>query len=191
MRHEHREQLSVDGTPVTVVRSTARQRTVSLARVDGEYVLRAPATLIGDDLLRLARRLLERYSGRLRRDELNDDGALAQRAEELNRDLFGGALRVTAIRYVTNQRRCYGSCTPKHGTIRISDQVARLPAWVRDYVIVHELAHLVEANHGSRFWKLVNRYVLTERARGYLMALGLEEGVLGDDDGIMAGTGVV
>jgi predicted metal-dependent hydrolase len=154
-------------------------------------VLRAPATLIGDDLLRLARRLLERYSGRLRRDELNEDGALARRAEELNQDLFGGALRMTSIRYVTNQRRCYGSCTPRQGTIRISDEVARLPAWVRDYVIVHELAHLAEANHGPRFWKLVNRYTLTERARGYLMALGLEEGVIGDDDGAVAGAGVV
>jgi predicted metal-dependent hydrolase len=37
------------------------------------------------------------------------------------------------------------------------------------------LAHLLEANHGSRFWNLVNRYPRTERARGYLMALGLED----------------
>ena len=50
-----------------------------------------------------------------------------------------------------------------------------MPAWVRDYVVMHELAHLLVAGHGPRFWELVNRYPLTERARGYLMAVGLEE----------------
>jgi predicted metal-dependent hydrolase len=42
---------------------------------------------------------------------------------------------------------------------------------VLDYLLVHELAHLEVADHGPRFWELVDRYPLTERARGYLMAL--------------------
>jgi len=40
---------------------------------------------------------------------------------------------------------------------------------------VHELAHLIEASHSSQFWALVDRYHRSERARGYLMALGLNE----------------
>ena len=47
-----------------------------------------------------------------------------------------------------------------------------------DYVLLHELAHLVVPHHNARFWALVGRYGKTERARGYL-------------EGIAAATGVV
>ncbi len=168
------EEVRVGDVTVSVLRSAQREKTVSLEMIDGRYVMRVPSTLSGAEVRRLAGRLLERYTNRHRRNTLNDDGALRRRADELNQAYFDGRLPLKSIRYVTNQRRRYGSCTPAHGTIRISDSVARLPGWVRDYVLVHELAHLAEANHGPGFWALVNRYPLTERARGYLMALGLD-----------------
>ena len=107
------------------------------------------------------------------------DETLQTRTQELNRQYFNGRLHWRSIRYVTNQQKRFGSCTPATGTIRISHRLAAMPAWVRDYVIIHELAHLEQANHGPRFWALVNRYPETERARGYLMAVGLEQP---DDD---------
>ena len=72
------------------------------------------------------------------------------------------------MRWVQNQNGRWGSCTPADGTIRISDRVQEMPDWVIDYVLLHELAHLVIANHSAAFWALVGRYPKSERARGYL-----------------------
>jgi predicted metal-dependent hydrolase len=47
---------------------------------------------------------------------------------------------------------------------------------VLDYLLVHELAHLEVPSHGEPFWQLVSSYTLTERARGYLMALDHQAG---------------
>ena len=49
-----------------------------------------------------------------------------------------------------------------------------MPRFVLEYLVMHELSHLAEPGHGPAFWALVNRYPRTERARGYLMAVGLD-----------------
>ena len=72
------------------------------------------------------------------------------------------------MRWANNQQERWGSCTPADGTIRISTRLRGLPAWVLDYVILHELAHLIVPKHGPRFWRLLEAYPRTERARGYL-----------------------
>ena len=165
----------MDSAPkVQVIRSAQRQKTIS-ARLEGDtLVVRAPMHIPDQELSEAIGRLQERILRRKQRP-LHSDETLAARAQHLNRRYFDGQLRWQSIRWVTNQNTRYGSCTPARGVIRISHRIAGFPQWVQDYVLVHELAHLKEANHGPRFWKLVNRYHLTERARGYLMALGLEE----------------
>ena len=169
---------------IRIIRSANRRKTISARWADAGSVIEvlAPASASDAELAPL----IETLRGRLLRDkaraETADDRDLARRAAELNRQYFEGKLRWHEIRYVTNQQRRYGSCTPATGAIRISHRVAAMPGWVLDYVLVHELAHLREPNHGPRFWKLVSRYPRTERARGYLMALGLEsEGDDADD----------
>jgi predicted metal-dependent hydrolase len=166
-----------NGIPVLrVTRSARRRSTVSARLVDNGAVLEvlAPASMSDAQLEPVIEKLRARVLRHEKKRETADDRDLARRAAELNREYLGGKLRWREIRYVTNQQHRFGSCTPATGTIRISHRVATLPGWVRDYVIVHELAHLAEANHGRRFWRLVEHYPRTERARGYLMALGLE-----------------
>jgi predicted metal-dependent hydrolase len=166
-----------DEPQIRIIRSGRRQKTVSARLVDGGAVLEvlAPAGAKDEELAPLIEKLKSRVLARGNRAAGPDDQTLVRRAAELNRQYFGGKLHWHEIRYVANQNHRFGSCTPATGVIRISDRLAPLPGWVRDYVLVHELAHLLEANHGPRFWNLVNRYPRTERARGYLMALGLEE----------------
>lgn len=160
--------------PVEVVRSARRQKTVSAELKNGVLVVRAPAELDDASLAPIIEKFRRQLARKVRPSPQSDE-ALAERAQQLNEMYFNGRLRWHSIRYVSNQQKRFGSCTPSTGTIRLSDRLASMPGWVRDYVIVHELAHLEEANHGRRFWQLVNQYPLTERARGYLMAVGLEE----------------
>lgn len=168
-----------DDIVVRVIRSERRKRTVSARLVNalGSNALtlevRAPADISEDELRRIIARF--RDTARRRREGMRAFGSnadLQRRAERLNDALYGGAARWHSIRYVTNQNTRWGSCSPGQGTIRISHRLATSPAFVLDYVIAHELAHLLEPGHTPAFWKLVYRYPRTERAIGYLMALG-------------------
>ena len=76
-----------------------------------------------------------------------------------------------SVRWVDNQQTRWGSCTPQDRTIRISSRLASVPLWVLDYVLVHELAHLVHADHGAEFWTVVARYPKVARAQGFLEGL--------------------
>jgi predicted metal-dependent hydrolase len=160
---------------IEVRRSDRRHRTVSARLRDGKLVVYLPARMSKAEEARWVETMVKRFEARSLRTRLNSDGDLQRRAAELNRVYFDGRLKWTSLRYVTNQNSRYGSCSPSEGTIRISSALAGMPCWVRDYVLVHELAHLIEPNHSRQFWALVNRYPLTERARGYLMAKGMEE----------------
>lgn len=159
---------------VKVIRSARRNRTISGRGEAGLFVVRAPLGMSDAELTPIIEKLQERWQKKQGSGNL-DDSDLHRRAQTLNRTYFEGSLKWESICWSTNQQSLWGSCTPGLGTIRISARLAKVPTFVQDYVIVHELAHLVEANHSDRFWNLVNRYARTERARGYLMALGLED----------------
>jgi predicted metal-dependent hydrolase len=89
----------------------------------------------------------------------------------LSRRFLAGLAVPSSVRWVSNQGSRWGSCTPVDGSIRLSDRLSGMPEWVVDYVLVHELAHLLEIGHGPRFQALVSHYPKAERARGYLLGV--------------------
>lgn len=92
-----------------------------------------------------------------------------QRARELG-------VNVAEIKIVGNRYR-WGSCTPKNN-INLNWRLIKAPMFVIDYVITHELAHLIEANHTPRFWNIIRAQIAsTEPAKAWLKEHGqlLEE----------------
>lgn len=156
---------------VEVVRSTKRRKSVSASIVDGRIVVRMPQWMTKAQ----EAEYVESLRAKLERQHNATTTDLTERAAALARRYHLPA--PASIRWVSNQRSRWGSCSPETGDIRITDRIASFPVWVVDAVIVHELAHLVEANHGRRFHELANRYPKQERAHGYLLAMHLQ----GDD----------
>jgi predicted metal-dependent hydrolase len=164
--------LNPDAGPVeaevVIIRSARRRRTIS-ARRRGEVIeIRVPAGLAAGE----EAQWVERMTRRLRRRPAPGDEELTRRAAILSGRYFGGELRPASVRWSEQQSSRWGSCTIDTGAIRLSARMREFPAWVVDYVLVHELAHLRYRSHGPRFWSLVARYPLSERARGYLIAKG-------------------
>jgi hypothetical protein len=112
-------------------------------------------------------RMLARLSAQDRRRRPGD-ADLAARAVELSRRYMGGLAQPASVAWAGNQNTRWGSCTPADRSIRLSTRLRGMPSWVIDYVLLHELAHLIEQGHGPAFWRLLETYPRTERARGFL-----------------------
>ena len=155
---------------VEVRRSTRRRRTVSAYRDADRIVVMIPARFSAAQEKQWVAKMVARLDTgtRPRAAGSRSDAALARRADELSISYLGGRARPASVRWVGAMRTRWASCTPADGTIRLSERLRDMPHWVRDYVLVHELAHLLVPGHGPDFWALVQRYPRTERARGYL-----------------------
>jgi predicted metal-dependent hydrolase len=156
---------------VEVVRSARRRKTVQAREVGGVLRVSIPASMTVADEERWVAEMVRRMERRAVTDGIDLDARAEALADRYRLP------RPAAIRWVDNQEWRWGSCTPSDRTIRISSRLAREPGWVLDYVIVHELAHLSAPRHDARFWALVGRYPRAERARGFLMARGLDPGL--------------
>jgi predicted metal-dependent hydrolase len=158
---------------VEVRRSNRRKRTVTAYRERDTIVVLLPGRMSAREertwVDQMVRRVLDRET---RAAGPQGDEELYQRAAALAAEylapVLGDPPKPASVSWVANQRHRWGSCTTSAATIRLSERLRPLPSWVIDYVLLHELVHLVEPSHSARFWSLVGSYPLAERARGYL-----------------------
>ncbi len=152
---------------VEVRRSARRTRTVSAYRKDGKVIVMIPARFTRAEESEWVDTMLLRLDGTVARGRRTDE-QLMRRAVELNREYLNGRAMAESVRWVDNMASRWGSCTTGERTIRLSDRLKPMPAWVVDYVLLHELAHLLEPSHNKRFWHWVDKFPKAERAKGYL-----------------------
>ena len=172
------------GPDVEVRRSARRRRTVSAYRQDGRTIVLVPARMSRAEEARWVTTMVERLARQERRSRPSDPELLA-RAGDLSRRWLAGQARPASVRWSADQRRRWGSCSVDQATIRLSSRLQGMPSWVIDYVLLHELAHLVEASHGPEFWALLEPFPDLARARAFLDGVSWADGHDGHehDDG--------
>jgi len=117
--------------------------------------LRSKTDWIERHMLKLDKLATERREIHLPKiDRLEAGATLIQRLQELAR-LHNFKYRKVSIR---NQKTRWGSCSGKNN-ISLNINLARLPAELSDYVILHELLHTKIKNHGKEFWAELDRYI--------------------------------
>jgi predicted metal-dependent hydrolase len=160
---------------VEVRRSARRRRTVTAYREQGRTVVLIPAAFSPAEERRWVAQMVAKLQTReeRRRRSLGGDEELMSRARALSAAHLDGLAEPATVRWVDNQHRRWGSCTPADRSIRLSSRLRSMPEYVVDYVLVHELVHLIEPGHDERFWALVARYPRAERARGFLEGVEL------------------
>lgn len=168
----------IDPSPLIEVRRSARRRrTVSAYRDGDKIIILMPARTSKAEERRLVTEMVERVTQREAKFASTGpragDSALLGRARQLSNAYLEGRAQPVSVRWVRNMNHRWGSCTTTERTIRLSHRLQSMPSWVIDYVLVHELSHLLEPSHDRAFWQWAGRYPRTERARGFLEGIAV------------------
>ena len=155
---------------VEVRRSNKRRRTVSAAREGNKTVLNVPQRMSITEIEEIARDLINRMNERDPRAYFSDD-ELFKRAQELSATYLFSKADPKSVAWSTRLTSTWGICTPLEGEIRITSRLQGMPQYVLDYVLLHELVHLVINDHGKDFESMMRTFEKKERAEGYLDAL--------------------
>ena len=157
-----------------VIRSKRRRKTVSATVDKGILIVRIPSRMSRSEEAHWVEHMRKKLLGKQeKKKSRRSDSALEERARRLALDYFGD-LEFTIV-WSSRQQQRWGSCTPLDRSIRLSTNLKNFPDYVIDYVIIHELAHLLIADHSPEFWQLCSRYPFTDRARGFLEGIAFAD----------------
>jgi predicted metal-dependent hydrolase len=170
--------VTVEGTTLRVLYRVKAVRHINLRLKGSELHVSAP---MGVGPERLRRAIEECAASLVRRRERRGPGGPAgdlpappgadPLLEEARRvaERFPDPPEVAAVEYSERQVACWGTYSRATRRIRLAAPVRHMPAWVREAVLAHELAHAVHFDHGPEFWDLVHRACPdTPRAREFL-----------------------
>jgi predicted metal-dependent hydrolase len=135
-------------------------------RFANAFHVQVPKCLDGDERERIARCLIMDW---LRKRSLEDAHGWIK--------TYGPRLSVFPTRVrIGNQKTLWGSCSAR-GVVSLNWRLVAAPKPVFEYVVVHELCHLIERNHGPRFWNLVQSLLPDyKRRRAWLKTHGVTLG---------------
>jgi predicted metal-dependent hydrolase len=163
------------GPEVEIRPSTRRRKTVAAHWEGDRIVVVVPHRMAVRDRREYADHLVAKLLA-ARAQSRPSDEELLERARLLSRRHLDGRAEPRSVRWSSRQRSRWGSCTTVSGDIRISDRLRDVPGWVLDAVLVHELVHLLHADHGPEFHALADRYPRMADSDHFLAGyqLGLE-----------------
>ena len=164
------------GAEVRVIKSSRRRRSISAYREHGAIVIQVPARLPNSKIREVIPEMVEKILSREAREKMSDEALFDRAIELLNQYLPEFRVRPVSVVW-RNMNERWGSCTTLDRTIRISDRLNGAPAYVVDYLLVHELIHLEIPDHGGEFEALLARFERSELANAYLD--GYEAGTRG------------
>jgi len=158
------------------------RRTVAITVKDGKVILRAPKKLSDREAEKIINAHTEWINKKLEAFEKkkaaevpltdNDIAVLKKTARKYFSDKTEYYSKIMNLKYgritITSAKTRFGSCSSK-GNISYSYKLMLYPEAAREYVVVHELAHLVEMNHSKRFYSLVERYLPDYKERRKLL----------------------
>ena len=160
---------------VEVRASTRRTKTGNAYWSGSRVIVQIPARLRGRERQAFVDELVERLLTQ-RPQLMAGDAALEARVAVLA-DLYNDGILPASVRWVSNQQSRWASCSPATKEIRVSSRLRQCPDWVIDAVLVHELAHLQEADHSKAFFEIANRHPRQHECalflEGYALGLGI------------------